>query len=366
MLVKRPSNTGSNDLHVVYRPCRIEEIVGNDTNKRILKKGLEDGTLPHSLLFTGPAGCGKTTAARIVALGLNCKSVERPTARPCLKCESCLGILNQYSMDVAEINVGREGGKADVDAVVRDLPSAPFDSRYKVIIFDEAHKLTEAAKDLLLKPVEDGYKHVYYIFCTNQPEKLKAKRQSKSGDTFLDRVTVLNFKPVSHLQMVEMLTNVCEFEGVFFDVEVLKIISQEADGVPRKALVWLNQITHEASWTTDAAYEIIGALNEEEDAEVLELCRTLNNGEFKSSCELYEKLKHKGAESIRISIAGYFVSCLRRSKTIDEAFKFEGILDHVLEPIFESGKLGDMKLYHIMFKVTKVVRASKGTRGIKR
>jgi len=83
MLIRRVTNNGANDLITVYRPCTIDEMIGQETSKKIIKNNLEKNTTPHSLLFTGPPGCGKTTAARIVALGLNCESTGTSTATPC-------------------------------------------------------------------------------------------------------------------------------------------------------------------------------------------------------------------------------------------------------------------------------------------
>ena len=135
MLVKRISRTGANDLNTIYRPCTVDEMLGNPTNVNMLRKGLDEKTLPHTLLFTGDPGCGKTTAARIIALGLNCESQDKPTSKPCLECSSCRAILNQNSPDVFEVNVAQTGGKDHVDNIVKDLPSAPFSMRFKVIVF---------------------------------------------------------------------------------------------------------------------------------------------------------------------------------------------------------------------------------------
>jgi len=358
MLVKRLNKTGSNDLNVVYRPCRIDEFIGNNINKNIIKKGLDSNELPHTLLFVGEAGCGKTTAARIIALGLNCENSYGPTSNPCLECDSCLSILEQRSIDVVEINVGKEGGKADIESIINSLSSAPFSLRKKVIIFDEAHKLTDAAKDLLLKPIEDGFSHVYYIFCTNHPEKLKSKN-SKEGEAFLDRCTILNFTTISEEELVDMLKNVCEFEGVVFNYDILKLIATESGGVPRRALVWLNQVIHEGSWKKEVVVEIIGTIGEEEDVQIIELARLLKQGEFKKSCAVYEKIKNKGAEYVRIVVSSFFISCLKNASKFNDAVIFSNVLDILLKPIYETGKVGDMVMYNVMFKVTNVIRDSK-------
>lgn len=354
MIIRRETITGSNDLNVVYRPCRIDEMVGNDTNKKILTNSLSENNIPHTQLFTGEAGCGKTTAARIMALGLNCET-NGVGPNPCLECDSCKTILEGSNLDIKEINVGQSGGKDYVDAIVRDLPMAPFNTRYKVLIFDEAHKLTAAAKDLLLKPIESGYEHVYFIFCTNQPDKLRSKSKTK-GETFLDRCSILNFGRVGVSLIRNLLQNVCEFEGFQYIGEILDIISEESKGVPRKALVWLGQAATEGSWSVKIAKKICSAGADEDDPQVIELFRALNRGSFKESIVIFEKIKTIPVETLRIAMAGLFVGCLKRSKQVPMAIKYSKILDVVTVPIFEQGKLADHKWYNYMFKISDVIR----------
>ena len=359
MLVKRETKTGNNNLNVVYRPCTVNEIIGNNASKKILKNALDSGKLSHTLLFSGPAGCGKTTAARIVALGLNCSNSEGPTASPCLQCNSCKSILEGYNIDVQEINVGKEGGKSDVANVVDSLASAPFNSRYKVIIFDEAHELTTAAKDLLLKEMEDGYSHVYFIFCTNQPDALKSKK--KGGDAFLTRCTKLAFNSLSEEEIDGMLKNVLEFEGEDYNEEVISYIITETKGVPRDALTALNNVIHEGSWSIEAAKNVLGVLIDEEDPQIIELSRTLSQGTWKKSCSIYEKLsKTVSTEGIRLATGGYFLACLKKSSTIKEARRFSQIMDILSTPIYVTGKPADQLFYNMMFKIVDLITVEKG------
>lgn len=353
MIVRRESSNGANDLGVVYRPCKVNELLGNEISKKIVKNSLDTNKVPHTQLFTGDAGCGKTTVARIVALGLNCET-NGVSSEPCLVCNSCRSIMNENSVDVREINVGQSGGKDYVDAIVRDLVMAPFNSRYKVIIFDEAHELTTAAKDLLLKPLESGYDHVYFIFCTNQPNKLRSKSKD-SGEPFLDRCTVVNFGRIDNSLIKGLLTNVCEFEGFQYTGEVINLITEESQGVPRNALVWLNQIAIEGTWSLQSAKVICGALSEDDDPQVLALCQALNKGSFKEAVDIFEKIKTIPVENIRISVDGYFVSCLKRSPKIGDARKFSSILNVSSIPIYEQGKLAGNKFYNYLFKITDIV-----------
>ena len=349
MLVRRESRTGANDLHTIYRPCTVDELLGSQTNVNTIKKGLNNNTLSHTFLFTGDAGCGKTTMARIIALSLNCESFDEPTSTPCLKCDSCESVLNHNSMDVIEINVGRSGGKDAVDNVVKDLPSSPFSARYKVIIFDEAHKLTPAAQDLLLKVIEDGYFHVYFIFCTNKPEKL--------SDTFITRCSVMHFGRISKDLINGLLKNVAEFEAMDYKSEILNYIAEESRGVPRNALVWLKQTNDEGSWLVDSVKEIVGISLGVDDPKVIEISRALLDGSFKGAVSIYDKIKNKNqAESVRIGITNYMVGCLKRAKSFPEGKKFSTILDIVIQPIYEQGRLGDHKLYNYLFKVICVIK----------
>jgi DNA polymerase-3 subunit gamma/tau len=349
MLVRRESKTGANDLHTIYRPCSTSEMLGNQTNVNMIKKGLDNNTLSHTFLFTGDAGCGKTTMARIISLSLNCSEFDEPTSTPCLKCSSCKSILNHNSMDVIEINVGKSGGKDAVDSIVKDLPSSPFSAKHKVIIFDEAHKLTSAAQDLLLKVIEDGYSHVFFVFATNHPEKL--------SDTFMTRCNVMHFGRISKDLIFGMLKNVAEFEAMDYKPEILDYIAEESRGVPRNALVWLKQTNDEGSWIIDAVKDIVGISLGADDPKIIEISRELLKGHFKGAANIYDKIKNKNqAESVRIGITSYMIGCLKRAKNFPEGKKFSIILDIITPPIYEQGRLGDYKLYNYLFKVTCVIK----------
>lgn len=359
MLIKRETKNGSNSLQTVYRPCTVDELLGNATSKKLLKNYLEKGTLPHTLLFSGSAGCGKTSAARIIALSLNCEEFDGPTSTPCIACPTCKSILAGYNMDVLELNIGKDGGKADVSSVVDNLASSPFSAKVKVIIFDEAHKLTTAAKDLLLKETEDGYAHVYFIFCTNQPEELQSKK--KGGDPFLGRCSKMRFDPLTQEEILDMLINVLQFEGQAYNDDVLKLITEETKGVPRDALVALNDVMHEGSWTKEVVRGILGGIIAEDNPQIIELCQALIKGKWSESCKLYALLaKTMAVEGTRIVVTGYFVACLKRSRKFTDARKFSKILDVLLDPIYLTGKPGENIFYNRMFKVVDLIKHYKG------
>lgn len=355
MLVRRDSPNGSNDMHVSYRPCRIGELLGNETNKKIIKNALDTKKVPHTQLFIGSAGCGKTTMARIVALGLNCEE-NGVGSTPCLKCRTCLSIINESNQDVREINVAQDGGKDHVKAIVQDLPFAPFSSRFKVIIFDEAHMLTDAAKNLLLKPTETGYRHVYLIFCTNHPEKLMTKiKGAGEGEAFLSRCSTHSFGRMATELIEKLLINVCEFEGLDYSEAAVKMIAEASEGVPRTALVWLNQACVEGSWSMEAVKHICGTISGTEEPKVYELFRALNCGAFKDSLNVFDEIKSVSVEALRIAMMKFFVNSLRRTDSVELCRVYSRVLDVLSSPIYEQGKPAEYQWCNCMFKVTDII-----------
>jgi DNA polymerase-3 subunit gamma/tau len=349
MLIKRETSSGANDLQTVYRPCTVDEVVGQELVKKIIKTGLKEGTLPHSFLFTGPAGCGKTTMARIIALGLNCKEAELSTDKPCLSCECCTTTLSQNNMDVIEVNVGKDGGKAIVTKIVEDLNFAPLISKYKVLIFDEAHKLSDAAQALLLKIIEDGFSHVYFVFCTNKPEKL--------DPAFIDRTPIMQFNRLTQEQISETLINICEFEGVEYDNSVIEYISEVGQGVPRSSIKYLKQVIDSKSWDLASVKQLLSyQLLDEEDANLMELGAILQKGSFKGAIKALPKFKNVPEESMRIALAGFFTSKLKWAKTFADGDKYSKILDVLTVPIHMTGKPAHHVLVNYFYKVTRIMK----------
>ncbi|KKN60611.1 hypothetical protein LCGC14_0530510 [marine sediment metagenome] len=345
MIVRR----GKGDLNKIYRPCKISEVVGNETIKRIINKALENNTLPHALLFTGPSGCGKTTFARLIALGLNC--IEGVSGEPCCQCASCIAILNLNSFAVIESDAGRTGDVATTRKILEDLPSAPMGGeRYKVAIFDEAHKLggNSGSEDALLKFLEDTPEHVYIILCTNEPQKLK--------EVTRNRCKITQFGRLQDDDVCKLLEQVCQFEGFDYKIEILQYISEEANGVPRAALGYLQQIAAEESWTKDAASVVITAGIDIDYVEVYDFCRLIiKERNFQSTVKAYSKIKKIPIEIIRMAVCGFFVGCLKRANNLKEAQQFSEIIDITSQPYFNNPKPEHI-LMNSLFKITQILR----------
>lgn len=345
MIVKR----GKGDLNKVYRPCKISEVVGHDTIKKTVGRALEKGTLPHSLLFTGPSGCGKTTFARVIALGLNC--LEGMSGEPCCKCQSCKAILNLNSLAVTEVDAARTSDVGSIRSMIEDLPAAPMGGeRFKIAILDEAHNLSGKAEDALLKFLEDTPTHVYIILCTNESQKLK--------EVTRNRCKTIQFGRLTNVDIYKLLEEVCQFEGFNYNDEVLKYISEESEGVPRAALSYLQQVASEGSWSKEAASLIVNAGVDVDQAEVIDFCRILVKGSFQNSLKFYQqKIKKVPPETVRIVTCGYFVGCLKNSKTEAEARKFSEVVSLLSVPLYHYPKPEHILINNI-FKVTQILRGT--------
>jgi len=154
-----------------------------------------------------------------------------------------------------------------------------------------------------------------------------------------------------------MLENVAQFEGMNYENEILEYIAKEARGVPRDALVWLKKVADDGTWLIEVAEEITGSALGEDDPNIIEISRALIRGSFKNATKVYDKVKKKSqAESVRLGAVSYFVGCLKRAKSYPEADKFSAALDVLTQPIYEQGKPGDWKFYHMMYKAAKLLR----------
>ncbi|MDX1577213.1 MAG: DNA polymerase III subunit gamma/tau [Gemmatimonadota bacterium] len=219
------------------RPRRFEDLVGQDHVAATLRAAVESGRVAHAYLFCGPRGIGKTTAARIVAMALNCPDVSG--GEPCGACESCERIWSgRASLDVVEIDAASHRGVDDArDLRERAMYAPTSEDRYKIYILDEAHMLTRDAWNALLKILEEPPPRVIFAFATTEPQKIE-----QGAAPVLSRCQRFDFRRVSVPDIASRLETVLEREGITAEPGALRAIARRADGGVRDALSLLDQI----------------------------------------------------------------------------------------------------------------------------
>ncbi len=215
-----------------YRPQAFDQVVEQDHVTRTLSNAISSDRVAHAVLFSGPRGTGKTTAARILAKAMNCQSGSRPI--PCNECRSCGEITSGNAVDVFEID-GASNNSVDQIRELRDhIKYMPAHSTYKIYIIDEVHMLSMQAFNALLKTLEEPPSHVMFIFATTEPQKIPT--------TILSRCQRHDFKRISLKAIIAHMKTICQQEHFQIPEESLVLIAREATGSMRDALSLLDQV----------------------------------------------------------------------------------------------------------------------------
>lgn len=302
-------------LHTKYRPQTFDDVIGHKEVIKSLRKTVK-GKRAHVFLFTGPAGTGKTTLARILAN------------------EFCGG--KATAANIEEIPAAKYTG---VEAMREIIDKANFraigGSPNKTIILDEAHRLSAQAWDSLLKAIEEPPPHIFYMFCTTNVGKIPK--------TIITRCQQVDLKPISEDNLVELLVSVCEKEELEIEPEVIEAIAESADGSARQALVYLESCMY--CETASEARKIM--MKAGESKEVVDLARFLLNRQgrdWKGAQRILNDIKDNDAESVRIVLCNYFASVILNSKSEKDAKRVMEILDCFSQPYHPGEKFAPLIL----------------------
>lgn len=233
----RPDNlvcVSSLALYRRYRPESFAEVIGQEHVTDPLQQALRNNRVNHAYLFSGPRGCGKTTSARILARCLNCE--QGPTPTPCGECQSCRDLARNGpgSIDVIEIDAASHGGVDDARDLREKAFFGPASSRYKIYIIDEAHMVTSAGFNALLKVVEEPPEHLKFIFATTEPEKVIG--------TIRSRTHHYPFRLVPPGTLREYLAEVCGKENSYVEDGVLPLVVRAGAGSVRDSMSVMDQL----------------------------------------------------------------------------------------------------------------------------
>src|ERR1700709_1480330 len=220
-----------------YRPQRFADVAGQDHVTVTLMNALTQNRIAHGYIFSGHRGIGKTTIARILACALNCRntigSEIRPTPEPCNACESCLEIRQGNAVDVIEIDAATNRGIDEIRELRDAARYRPARDKYKIYILDEAHQITDAAFNALLKTLEEPPDHIVFMMATTQPEDIP--------QTVRSRCQHFSFHAVKLVDILGELRGIAEREGVDADEAALSLLAEAGDGSMRDALSIMDQ-----------------------------------------------------------------------------------------------------------------------------
>ena len=216
-----------------YRPQKFSDVIGQEHVTRTLKNAIEQQRIAHGYIFSGHRGIGKTTIARILAMALNCRSTDHPVPEPCGVCDSCVEIRAGNAVDVIEIDAATNRGIDEIRELRDAARYRPARDRFKIWILDEAHQITDAAFNALLKTLEEPPSHVIFMMATTQPEDIP--------QTIRSRCQHFSFHAVSFDDIVGQLRDIARQEGITADDSALAMLAEAGDGSMRDALSIMDQ-----------------------------------------------------------------------------------------------------------------------------
>ncbi len=280
-------------LYRRYRPQTFEQLIGQEHVTDPLISALSSGKLHHAYLFSGPRGCGKTSSARILARSLNCE--QGPTPTPCGTCESCrsLAVDGPGSLDVVEIDAASHGGVDDARELRERAFFAPVSSRFKIYVIDEAHMVSSAGFNALLKLVEEPPDFVTFVFATTEPDKVLP--------TIKSRTHHYPFRLVPPAVLRPHLESICAQEGVTVEEGVIALVVRAGGGSVRDALSVLDQLASGADEAGISYRRAVALLGVTDSALLDEACDALAAVDGAALFDTVDRLAQAGHDPRRFA-----------------------------------------------------------------
>ena len=278
-------------LYRKYRPQTFAEVVGQEAVVRTLTNAIEQGKVRQAYLFAGPRGTGKTSLARILAKGINC--AQGPTAQPDNTCHACTSITSGTSLDVIEMDAASQRGIDDIRDIRDRVVLQPVEGRSKIYILDEAHQLTDAAWNALLKLIEEPPPHLVFIFCTTELQKVLPTVRSRC-QTFV-------FQRPRLADIVRKLRRIADAEQLDVPDAALALIARGGRGAYRDAESTLDQLAAATGdrITVQDVLQLLGAV--EEDV-LFQMCDLVIDGDTAAALLYIEELSARGQDLGRLVV----------------------------------------------------------------